>query len=442
MSDSEKARIPAWTDRILRKGTNIRQFSYNSAPLRFSDHRPIFATFQCAVNIIDEAHRERISRELYDRRKREVGHTTASLASDDSEDDEDLIGYEPIEPGLPPASSDRQRWWLENGKMAKSTVGPPKTTGGHRDNSTMVLNPNRPSNPFTPTEEPDWVAIPRSNSRLSSFSSISSSPYEYINHSTLLSTSAASNSSPRKPPPPHDAAATLPSKVGQISLLDEQTPMQRSEAPPPPPPRRQTATSLAQSSQSSVPLSAQPAMRTSNPGAPQQQLRNVSPSSHNSNNSKAPPPIARKPVHLMSASPTNSPPLPEASHFGSLTDHQTPKPLIPRKTSKNVSNLTAKLQASRAGTLSGGMSKAAPPPVRPDSGASHDLLTGTSNSTTASGRVGLPGLANVERKPALPARPQQQQQQQAHPGLNKANVDLLCGDEVVELNGWESLTPS
>ncbi|XDG06464.1 hypothetical protein ABKA04_006079 [Annulohypoxylon sp. FPYF3050] len=205
---SEKLRIPAWTDRILRKGTNIRQLSYNCAPLRFSDHRPVYATFQCTVNIINETLREKISRDLYERRKAEVGHTAASLLSEDSEDDEDLIGYDPIEPGLPPASSDRQRWWLDNGKMAKSTVGPPKSVNG---NSTVILNPNRPSNPFTPSEEPDWVAIPRSNSRLSSFSSISSSPYEHINHSSILSTSAASNSSPRKLPPPFDPA-TLPAK--------------------------------------------------------------------------------------------------------------------------------------------------------------------------------------------------------------------------------------
>jgi len=43
---SEKARIPAWCDRVLRKGDNIRQIHYNDAPLRFSDHRPVYATFQ------------------------------------------------------------------------------------------------------------------------------------------------------------------------------------------------------------------------------------------------------------------------------------------------------------------------------------------------------------------------------------------------------------
>src|SRR6187551_2244518 len=51
---SEKARIPAWTDRILRKGSNLKQLAYNSAPLRFSDHRPVYAVFQCLVSMVDE----------------------------------------------------------------------------------------------------------------------------------------------------------------------------------------------------------------------------------------------------------------------------------------------------------------------------------------------------------------------------------------------------
>ncbi|OTA53560.1 hypothetical protein K449DRAFT_389738 [Hypoxylon sp. EC38] len=437
---SEKMRIPAWTDRILRKGTNIRQILYDSAPLRFSDHRPVFATFQCTVNIVDETLRDRISRELYERRKAEVGHTATNLLSDDSEDDEDLIGYDPIEPGLPPASSDRQRWWLENGKMARSTVGPPKPSNG---NSTMVLNPNRPSNPFTPTEEPDWVAVPRANSRLSSFSSISSSPYEHINHSTLLSTSAASNSSPRKLPPPFDPA-TLPAKVGQINLLDEQIPMQRNEAPPPPPPRRQTSTSIMQASESPISSGPHPALQPSKPSMPEPQLnRTVSSASQISNKSKAPPPVARKPVHLMSASPSASSSISETSSLGSLMDQPTPKLPIPRKTSAAVSNLTSKLEASRAGALTGGMLKPTTPPLRLDTVASNGFSAGPSISAGHPGRVSLPGLGSVERKPALPARWQQQQSDIQPPQPEtRSNVDLLGGNDGTEMNGWETLKPS
>ncbi|KAI8960914.1 SacI homology domain-containing protein [Daldinia sp. FL1419] len=431
---SEKARIPAWTDRILRKGTNIRQLSYNCAPLRFSDHRPVFATFQCTVNIINEALREQISQELYERRKSEVGHTASSLVSEDEEDDEDLIGYDPIEPGLPPASSDRQKWWLENGMRARSGVGPPKPNG-NRDSSAMMLNPNRPSNPFSPTDEADWITIPRSNSRLSSFSSISSSPYEHINHSTLLS-SSASNSSPRRLPPPFDPA-TLPVKFGQVSLLDEQVPTQRNEPPPPPPPRRQTSAGVIQSSQTPNPLAVQSMVRESKSNNLQQPLQPAGASSQMPNKSKAPPPIARKPVHLMSTSPTTNSVLSDTSSPGSLIDQQTPKHSIPRKPSASVSNLTSRLEASRSGVLTGGMHKTMTMPPHLESTSSIEYSAGVP------GRVSLPGLGSVERKPALPTRPQPQHvQPPPRPEAKKSDVDLLDGDDGADMNGWETLKPS
>ncbi|PQE12525.1 domain and endonuclease exonuclease phosphatase protein [Rutstroemia sp. NJR-2017a BBW] len=105
---SEKARIPAWTDRILRKGTNLRQVNYNTAPLKFSDHRPVYATFLCTVSIINEAIRESLSRSIYEQRRKQIGGATAS-AHGDATDDEDLIGFESIEPGLPPAISPHAR---------------------------------------------------------------------------------------------------------------------------------------------------------------------------------------------------------------------------------------------------------------------------------------------------------------------------------------------
>jgi len=75
---SEKARIPAWTDRILRKGTNLRQVNYNTAPLKFSDHRPVYATFLCTVSIINETVRESLSRSIYEQRRKQIGGATAS----------------------------------------------------------------------------------------------------------------------------------------------------------------------------------------------------------------------------------------------------------------------------------------------------------------------------------------------------------------------------
>ena len=161
---SEKARIPAWCDRILRRGTNLRQIDYNTAPLRFSDHRPVFATFECAITIVDEAIKSNLSKKLYDKRKAEIGNTHAAAdgTNDDVEsntdDEADLMGYDSIAPGLPPASSDRRKWWLDNDKPSRSEVRPPQEG--------MVPNPNRAVNPYRSemSDEPDWVDVKRPDS--------------------------------------------------------------------------------------------------------------------------------------------------------------------------------------------------------------------------------------------------------------------------------------
>ncbi|KAF3049476.1 inositol polyphosphate 5-phosphatase [Didymella keratinophila] len=155
---SEKARIPAWCDRVLRKGDNIRQIHYDAAPLRFSDHRPVYATFQVMVRKIDEKKKDALKEELYRSRKHFVGDTRAAgHPGEDESDDEDLIGYESVEPGLPPASSDQRKWWLDNGLPARARIQPPSND--------HVPNPKRPSNPFTPSPEPDWVEINKLGTR-------------------------------------------------------------------------------------------------------------------------------------------------------------------------------------------------------------------------------------------------------------------------------------
>ncbi|MCJ1286922.1 inositol polyphosphate 5-phosphatase [Xylographa opegraphella] len=147
---SEKARIPAWCDRILRKGDNLRQIHYNTAPLRFSDHRPVFATFECNISVIDQEKEEILSHKIYNNRRLDVGNATANARAGDLDDD-DLGDYDSIEPGLPPASSDRHKWWLDNGLPVRSKIG--------ESNPNFIPNPHRSANPFTPTSEPEWVVV-------------------------------------------------------------------------------------------------------------------------------------------------------------------------------------------------------------------------------------------------------------------------------------------
>lgn len=221
----------------------MRQLSYDSAPLRFSDHRPVYATFACRVSIIDESRREQMSQELYQRRKAEVGEATAQASDGQESEDEDLIGHEATEPGLPPASSDRHKWWLDKQQPARAQVSVP--TGP--DGRAMALNPKRASNPFGPRDEPDWVRTSPGPSRPGTPGS-----------------RAEAAAAARKPLPRHDSVGLPP--------------------PPPPPPRRKGSTG---------PRSA----ASSGPGggeAPRQ--------GQGKGGGKAAPPVAKKPAHLVGTS--------------------------------------------------------------------------------------------------------------------------------------------
>lgn len=242
----------------------MRQLTYDSAPLTFSDHRPVYATFDCAVSIVDESRRESISQELYARRKHDIGDTTAHIGDVDDSEDEDLVGYDSIEPGLPPASSDRQKWWLDNHQPARVEISGPNTQPGHK----AVLNPNRPSNPFGRSDEPDWVSVRRGSPASST------------------ATDTTNMAAGRKLPPAVDPSL-LAASIDPMKKANDAIPRkpvgESAEAPPPPPPRRSGTDS------SQVP--------------PSTARRGSSASSQASglSNGKPPPPIARKPAFLSMA---------------------------------------------------------------------------------------------------------------------------------------------
>lgn len=444
---SEKARIPAWTDRILRKGTNLRQLSYNSAPLKFSDHRPVYATFECTANIVNEALRDKIGREIYVRRKAEVGEGTANTATEET-DDEDLIGYDAIEPGLPPASSDRQKWWLENGKLARSTMTAPKPIHASQE---TILNPKRPHNPFAPTEEPDWVSVP-SRSRLSSFSSISTSPYEHINHSTILSTSASS-SGQRKLPPPYDPSA-LPAKVGRLNL-DRDKNHGREETPPPPPPRRQTGTpkqSIPRTQTmpgSETERSPRKALAEPGPGPPP--ASTASQASQQPARNKIAPPVAKKPTHLAAASPTSHN-VASSDTKSTLNGDAKTKPLPPRRPSTTVhspplpqgrntfSDGPRKSGSPANSTSVLGRELADTPPQLPRRAGTGLATSARQPGVDSDGPLGLSSSNDARPKP--PPRKPMADAKPAVPPRGQGPTDLLGDDAGLEMSGWEALKPS
>jgi hypothetical protein len=152
---SEKARIPAWCDRVLWKGSNLKQKKYEMACLRFSDHRPVWASFECMISIVDEQMKGALREALFNESHREVNRLTPSKTGDD--EDADSMIYRPIAPGYPSASSDSHKWWLDEGAQVRSQIKPP--TKGE------IPNIHRISNPFSPNDEPDWIQLQFSSAR-------------------------------------------------------------------------------------------------------------------------------------------------------------------------------------------------------------------------------------------------------------------------------------
>lgn len=144
---SEKMRTPSWTDRILSRcsfaskseGRDLVQTSYGcDSNLKFSDHRPVYATFQAKIVIVDESIKSELSKRLYDRRRAEVGDANDLVTLID-------INETTLTHGLPPPSSDTQKYWLTGGQTAKVSIKPP--------NPNMALNPYRKPNPFVPDND-------------------------------------------------------------------------------------------------------------------------------------------------------------------------------------------------------------------------------------------------------------------------------------------------
>lgn len=72
---SEKSRIPAWTDRILFKGSVLEQKAYQSIKaVKFSDHRPVFGIFEAKVIVLDEALKLNLINSIYTRLKKQLEH--------------------------------------------------------------------------------------------------------------------------------------------------------------------------------------------------------------------------------------------------------------------------------------------------------------------------------------------------------------------------------
>lgn len=266
---SEKARIPAWCDRVLRKGDNLRQINYTTAPLRFSDHRPVFATFQCTVSRIDEALKEKLFKDLYTKRRTTLGRSPQSVhrreipivtrddhsSNHDDDVNDDLLNFESIAEGFPPASNDHSKWWLANGQPARSEIRAPAPG--------LVPNPRRPANPFTPSPEPDWVSV----SRPMSITPTGGSDPQSTEKGIFKVPAVAAGATARKLPPPFVVGKDVHSKSGESTSVAP-SPVHRKPAPPVPKKPHPLTSAPTGSSTASSPPPTRPPVIDPQSGAP------------------------------------------------------------------------------------------------------------------------------------------------------------------------------
>jgi hypothetical protein len=244
---SEKARIPSWTDRILSRGTNLRQLSYHSAPLFFSDHRPVYATFRAQVVIIDDKAKEQLSASLYEKRRAEVGDSNYLVNLIDL--NETMLAH-----GLHLPSSDTRKWWIAGGQSVKANVTPPGPN--------YVINPDKAANPFTKPalQQPDFVVKPplppRPNEEVTTKKkpAVPRKPLHLSNgeNTTVLKPDSLSPGTPPALPPRQNTSSSTGSISGATSgqSIHQQT---GSPNPPPvPPPRSRADTGSTVSSHNSL----------------------------------------------------------------------------------------------------------------------------------------------------------------------------------------------
>ncbi|GFF53911.1 inositol-1,4,5-trisphosphate 5-phosphatase 1 [Aspergillus lentulus] len=167
---SEKSRIPAWCDRILWKGSNIHQLHYDSACLQCSDHRPVWALFSCDINFVDDHLRENIRSMIYAMEIGDAPETPARSKTQTKMRKRESAELDFLTLDLPPASSDDRRWWLDNGMLVKSIVQPPSNG--------WSLNMNRESNPFSSSNDTDWVPSRLTDSQKAVVNNIDSITYK------------------------------------------------------------------------------------------------------------------------------------------------------------------------------------------------------------------------------------------------------------------------
>ncbi|OWZ31660.1 phosphatidylinositol phosphate phosphatase [Cryptococcus neoformans c45] len=174
---SEKQRIPAWTDRVLFKGSSLRLQEYTRAELMTSDHRPVYAVFEATIREIDRAKKEKIAKELVHglikiggekKLAAKVGVEIGGGGARDLARGMAKVGLSssknqryPPRPNSSASTSEKGSPTLAAGRIRSiSTLQPPSTSAS---SSLRALAPSRSSSSLSLKERPTPPLPPRPN---------------------------------------------------------------------------------------------------------------------------------------------------------------------------------------------------------------------------------------------------------------------------------------
>ncbi|TPX33752.1 hypothetical protein SmJEL517_g03470 [Synchytrium microbalum] len=198
----EKARAPAWTDRVLWRGRGINLLEYDRAELYSSDHRPVRGAFEVECLVIDRPKREKIRSDLY---KARAG-TSKNISIKDSKPAPALPPRRDNK--LPSNSSNPNMFPTSNGGVVLKTPPIPPPSRKANDYPTVPATYAREDLGRKPTEAKPVASNVGSNASLASTTSaattISYPPVQssFAREDLRTNVTAATVKTPPQPPPP------------------------------------------------------------------------------------------------------------------------------------------------------------------------------------------------------------------------------------------------
>lgn len=232
----EKQRVPSWTDRVLYRSGGpaaaaLRQLTYGSAmDVLISDHKPVYATFECPVEFVDVGKKKQMARELYQEYKQrhgdeavlllDLGHEAPALpAPSFAEDAMSTLNLVDEAPPLP----------RRGGSVPRRVPPPPGA----------LSPPPPPPRRLPPAGFSSAPLVPRSASATPGHASPVSAPLTPASRSPTRSPVPSAATPPLVP---SSARPLVPSKPPSLhsTRLEREEPAAKF-APMPPPPRRSPA---------------------------------------------------------------------------------------------------------------------------------------------------------------------------------------------------------